>query len=1833
MHFNALRPAGRHFRRPQPPDRRGVSLQIGGVSRYNADQEVREALMAIGSVIKLALVGVALVLGGPANAERVLDRLPGTDLPGFDYRTLRNVPLAACERACLADSGCAAFTYNERANWCFLKSEAGERTPYRGATSAVVRDIQTAPALAMPDVSFLPANYRREAEDLEAKVSQTLRSGQPARPVTLTSATALSDGGATAWLDFAGSLLARQFKTYRERHDAERAAAGAAYLALREARTPIEQGAALARLSQVLERESLFRPAITASAESLTLFDNPAEAERLARLRAQHGFRVLDYDVNTEVASPRMCVQFSETLRGDAASLERFVTLDGAADPAISVVGKQLCVEGLSHGARYTVGLRAGLPATTGETLTAPADFRVFVRDRAPVARFETNDFVLPASAAGVPVTTINTDNLDLALYRVNDRNLAQVVRRGDFKRQLYAYEVGEIAEERGAEVWRGAMPVVSRRNAEVRTLVPVDDMIGTPEPGVYVLTARPVELANQSDALATQWFVVSDIALESYSAGGTVDVFARSLATGAPSSGVAVALLAANEAVLAEGTTDADGRARLVSSAPLRGGEIPALVTAALGDDYAFINLAGAAFELTDRGVAGRTAPGPVDAFLTTERGVYRGGETVHATVLARDEQAAALDLPLTLKLTRPDGVLSRRLVARADNAGGTAVDLPLTTNAATGTWQLTAHVDPEGPAVGSTSFLVEDFVPQRIAVDLAADAESASVGETIPLTVSADYLYGAPASDLMMEGAVVLSQTDTLEGFAGYRFGLAGERMTPQRTPLEGLPRTDAAGKAVVEVPIGEAPDATGPLSARVVVSVREPGGRQVGDALTLPVDTGMALIGIRPGFDGGRVAEGGQATFEVIALDGERQRTATDAEWTLTRIDRDFQWYRRNGRWFYDAVERFEKVGAGALRIDAAQPAAIQSPVGWGSYRLEVSADNGRIASSLTFDAGWVNSAQSAETPDVLEVHLDKERYRAGDTATLRIVPRTAGKAHVTVLTSAVAYSTFIDVPAEGATVDIPVDAAWTPGAYVAASLVAPGAAGAGGPPLPERAVGIAYLDVDTDDLRLSLAIETPEIAEPRTTLAVPVRVSGLAEGERAYLTVAAVDIGILNLTGFEAPDIDAHYLGQRRLGVELRDLYGELIDASGARRGRVRSGGDGVASGTEALPPTEEPVSLFTGLIETDADGVAEASFEIPAFNGALRVMALAWTDTKVGNAATDMTVRDPVVVAGTLPRFLAPGDVTRMRFDLHNVSHAPGDYTLTVAAEGPLTLDATTETLTLARDQRAGIELPVAATAIGTATITATLEGPDDLRLVSDYTLAVRPAAATVSERRLVALSPGEGLTLPGPAAQGFDDDAVLSLSVGAGEIDAAGVLAMLDRFPYGCAEQTVSRALPLLYANDVAEALGLDADKALPERIETAIRNVLANQSSAGGFGLWSPGTDLWLTAYVMDFLTRAREAGYDVPPTAFEAGLDRLQSVLSFIDDISGDRADEIAYASYVLARNGRAAIGDLRYFAEDKLEDFASPLAKAQLAASLAFTGDQPLADRLFRGAVLRAPLDTRDDRTDYGTPLRDAAAIVALAAEARVPATTVSDLATRLTREKDRTERGFSTQEAAWLLLSARALQDDSGVALIDGTERITAPGIRAFDAAAAADGIAVENAGDAPLMVAATVTGTPLRPLPPVSSGLTLRRSYHALDGSEIALSRVAQNERIVVRLTFAKTVNDPMRLMLTDLLPAGFEVENPRLLTAGDTAGVAMVSAGQSPEYTEFRDDRFAAAWTLRSGNANQPITVSYLVRAISPGTFTLPGAEVADMYQPRFVARTEAGSLAVVPTR
>jgi uncharacterized protein YfaS (alpha-2-macroglobulin family) len=468
-----------------------------------------------------------------------------------------------------------------------------------------------------------------------------------------------------------------------------------------------------------------------------------------------------------------------------------------------------------------------------------------------------------------------------------------------------------------------------------------------------------------------------------------------------------------------------------------------------------------------------------------------------------------------------------------------------------------------------------------------------------------------------------------------------------------------------------------------------------------------------------------------------------------------------------------------------------------------------------------------------------------------------------------------------------------------------------------------------------------------------------------------------------------------------------------------------------------------------------------------------------------------------------------------------------------------------------------------------------------------------------------------------------------------GALDAAALLTALDRYPFGCSEQIASRALPLLYVNDLASAAHLALDTAVDQRIRDSIDRLLARQGSNGSFGLWSAGgDDVWLDAYVTDFLTRARERGFAVPDTGFKLALDRLRNFVGTAEDPTKDGGRNLAYALYVLARNGAAPVGDLRYYADTKIDAFATPIAKAQIASALGMLGDKARADRVYAAALdAIAPRPALDyGRTDYGSVLRDAAALVTLASEGGAPRPTITGAVQRVEAARNLTSY-TSTQENAWMVLAARALAKDAQAVSLDvngeRTQRALNRNLRPGDLA---QPLKVTNTGDGALQAVVTVSGAPIVPEPAADKGFKIERSYYTLAGKPADPTSVKQNERFAVVLKI--TEPEPMfgRVIVADYLPAGFEIDNPRLVSSGDTGTLSWIEDAQEPVNAEFRDDRFSAAFDRKSGDASV-FTVAYVVRAVSPGRYVHPQAYVEDMYRPDRFGRTATGAVEVTAAK
>ncbi len=215
---------------------------------------------------------------------------------------------------------------------------------------------------------------------------------------------------------------------------------------------------------------------------------------------------------------------------------------------------------------------------------------------------------------------------------------------------------------------------------------------------------------------------------------------------------------------------------------------------------------------------------------------------------------------------------------------------------------------------------------------------------------------------------------------------------------------------------------------------------------------------------------------------------------------------------------------------------------------------------------------------------------------------------------------------------------------------------------------------------------------------------------------------------------------------------------------------------------------------------------------------------------------------------------------------------------------------------------------------------------------------------------------------------------------------------------------------------------------------------------------------------------------------------------------------------------------------------------------------------------------------------------------------------------------------------MVLAARALGKGTRIALQVGAEQRSSALYRTYRASEVRDGVKITNLGDAPLQAVVSVSGAPMTPEPSAEKGFRIERTYYTLDGDPVDPSTVTQNTRLAVVLKITEPSPQYGRLMVADYLPAGFEIDNPRLVSSGDTGTLSWIENAAEPQNAEFRDDRFSAAFE-RSSSDNAVFTVAYVVRAVAPGRYVLPQAYVEDMYRPDRFGRTGSNSIEVTPAR
>jgi uncharacterized protein YfaS (alpha-2-macroglobulin family) len=1535
--------------------------------------------------------------------------------------------------------------------------------------------------------------------------------------------------------------------------------------------------------------------------------NEPRYAQALTEARRAAGLLVSRVNTESEAEPPRACLSFTlpPARRQDWQPQDWIRTEPAIQGLAVTRDGDSLCVVGLPHGRTTRVLLRQGLPGEDGLRLNRDTALNIAMPDRAPRMAFDSRAFLLArGQPARVPLALMNIAGVQMRIIRVTERNLIPLTRDWRLGDQLDSWMAQDLQESWGRVVWQGQIEVPRHpTNSLQRLSIPVPDAVRTAGPGLYIMVARPGDGTNNSDGLTTaQPLIVTDLGLTAWRGAGGLAVQARHLGDARPVGGARVALMARNNEILAEAETGADGLARF-APALLRGeGPMaPVALHASTADDLVALDLEAAAFDLSDRGVAGRAHPGPLDAFLWLDRGIYRPGETVQAMVLLRDVAGQPANLPVRLRLRRPNGQVAAEAVLR--DGGHWPVTLPAAAPA--GAWKIEAVTDPAAPPVGEVTLRVDAFVPERLAVEAGPAPGPLTPGQPLEIPVTARFLYGAPGSGLTGSAQYrLITERSPFPALQGFLFGLEDEVFAPDMLSAD-LPETDAQGRASLTLTLDRAPDTTRPLRAELTVQVEEPGGRATSVNLPLAVAGAPRLIGIRGPQS---VDANSEAAFEFVIVNPAGEAQAGNLNLRLLRERPDWRIVLRSGQPRYETVWTDEPVDTGSLAVTPGAAARFARSLPFGRYRLEAQEAGGMALASVRFRSGWAAS-ESAEVPDKVDVAADRRAYAPGQPITLRITAPFAGRASLAILTDRLVALREIEVPAAGAEVTLQADPAWGAGAYAAVTVFRQGEASQA----PGRALGLTWLQIDPAARRLEVAIGGEERVRPQRRVTLPVTVTG-GQGQ-VHLTLAAVDEGILRLTRFATPDPLAHYAGRRMLGTDIRDDYGRLIRPGDGTLATLRQGGDDLGD-LGALRIPQRNVVLFSGIVTTDAQGRAEISFDIPDFAGELRLMAVAWDGARVGSAARTLLVRDAVLAEAILPRFLAPGDEASIPVLLHNLELPAGEVSATLSTEGAIALAGPNRLAArLATGARAQPAATLRAIGAGEGVLRLAITGPDGFTATRSVTIQVRSSRAIATASSVIEIAPGAEARITPDAARFLPGAWRATARLGTPvRYDAEGMLRALEAFPLACLEQLSSQAIALAAATTEAST----PEQAV--RLQRMVDGVLARQRFDGSFGLWSAQgePEYWTSGYAAEALLRAKAAGATVADAALEAALVNLAERLE--ETNPSEPAEYAAQAARLnaLSLAGRHRLGAARRLMES-LNRLPTPLARAQLAAAFARAGDAERATRAFT-AALAAPA-RRDWIYDYGSAARDAMAILVLAHEARMPAPMLASALERLPGP-ELTPALASTQEQAWAVLAAVTLGRDGRPvrASLDGTP-LTGRVVNATE------GGTLRNLGDAPLPVSLTVTGIPAEALPAGRNAMQIRRRFLNLDGMALNLDQLRSGTSFIMVLEGRAESSQNHLAMISQGLPAGWEIE--ARLGPGPVPGLPGLGELPEADAQPALDDRVAAAFTFSAELREFRLAVR--LRAVTPGRFELPGAEVSDMYRPAFFARQAAGRVTILP--
>ena len=1537
--------------------------------------------------------------------------------------------------------------------------------------------------------------------------------------------------------------------------------------------------------------------------------------------------KVLEIRRFDEGKKPGMEIKFSDLL-DPKQDITGLVRIEPTVTFTFKAVDKRILLTGdFKYGQTYSLRI-SGIRSKWGTVLPAEVQKQVDFEDQKPQFSFLSDGLFLPSiNEQKIGFKTMNVKSVHLEVKKVFESNLGQFLQSQniDAQRQrnerFYDYDINRV----GVTVANKKLQIGETKNQWLTHMLDMKELIPPGEKGLFLIQltfTKEDMLYSGLTAGRSRYYsgreyysnpnssgylyrhgtivkpvIVSDIGL-TYKGGGSRHlVFASNLPDASPLPGVTVTLRTYQDQVIGKKQTDSDGLAvfddvkeKVFYIEGEKNGQRSMIKPSDMGWNTSTFDTGGVVTALEE-----------TRAFIYTERGVYRPGDPIHLSVIARNkDNSFPRDHPVTLEIYNPKNQLMVKKTTQKGKDGFYSFDFKTKPDDLTGNWR--AKI-----LVGSRTFYhtlkIETVVPNRLKVKIEPEKETLTpADDRVKFDLSSTYLFGAPAAFLQAEASITLSHhTKTFPKYHGFNFD--NESMTFRSvTTTVFNSKLDGDGRAKVAWQYPSLTSAPSAAAAVITAKVFEKGGRATQNVFSISMDPYRYYVGLQKpkfkyGYGYSRV--GTPLEINTILLDDSGNPAAgQQLEFKVFRNSRYWWWeYDRRD----DFRVRFKRdkyttmVKEGRL-ISKNLPQAITfTPEDSGEYFIEVADTAGGHRAGFFISAYyWGDAPSGMEGAGTLTLKSNQAKFRPGDTAEISFPAPKEGTIFVSIEKADKVLQTFVEKANPGTdaeqSVSIPVTEEMLPNVYVSVSIIQPLEQASNDRPL--RTYGIIPLLVEDPDTRQALGIQMPDQLKPNTSFDITVETG---DKKPTQFTIAVVDEGLLDLTRFPTPDPWESFFKKQKLGVHTSDLFALVIGAYKGDIFRLFSIGGEMADGyrESQLEPGKvqrfKPVSLFKGPLETDENGKAKVSFEMPDYIGSVRVMVVAANAGRYGSVEKTVPVKTELMVLPTLPRVLGPGDKFVVPVTVFAMEEKIKSVDVSIKAEGPVQVEgANSQTLTFDKpgEKDAAFTLQVQP-AVGNAAVIIAAKG-GKYRMEKRTEINIRPYSPRIYSSETKECLPGStvSITIPDRGITGTNRASVSVMRKARLNIDHR--LNWLIRYPYGCIEQTTSAVFPQLYLKDLIKK-SMDDESAIDANINEGIQRLRRFQLPSGAFTYWPGARDVsvWGTNYAGHFLVEAKKLGYNVPDELMNGWVRSQEArALTTTDDLMSR-----IYRLYVLALAGKPQVGPMNLIKENELGKMTNT-EKWMLAGAYYLAGSKGTAEAIYKQAALEVEEYTETGGT-YGSRVRDLAIILDVLT--LFEDWNKADSVYEEVLEEVSGDYWYSTQTLGYSLLALgkyiRANAGDfreenpvlSGYIKLPGKKKVPFNTVQLKFSLEIGDGFG--KAAEVHLdektnlkrgFVVMEWNGVPVVPdVKEVSNNLWLTVEWSDDNGMAIDPAQIKQGTTFWGHFRVGLSGYTRSRveeLVLVQVLPSGWEIENIRLLNEAVPAWMKKWNLNRE-EYLDIRDDR------------------------------------------------------------